>query len=266
MSAEETTSGAGDPSMDDAIGVWHDLERAIAGKNGFGGDVAEIYAYRLLPRDASSAPASIGEAEAHLAGRNMTRLLRRFSELHHAHFALEEREGFRTIDLGTEDFPPFDWRVHVRVTRIAPEMPPAPSVHEVRKTLVTMASNMGVLSAMLDELAAHRAKDRLRPSAPSPVDTDDLPSDGATGLYFDRAFDADDLEWIKMAWDAFLAHGDVGGANRASQIMLVFQAIRRDGRATAEFLRVMNTIVLPLLRRLRLREQPQLTKLGAANE
>ena len=69
-----------------------------------------------------------------------------------------------------------------------------------------------------------------------------------------------------MAWDAFLSHGDVGGPKRASQIMLVFQAIHRDERAMTEFLRVMNTIVLPLLRRLRLKEQPNLTKLGAAGE
>jgi hypothetical protein len=48
--------------------------------------------------------------------------------------------------------------------------------------------------------------------------------------------------------------------------MIVFQAIRRDVRASAEFVRVMNTVVLPFLRRLRLRDQPQLVNLGAAGE
>lgn len=53
---------------------------------------------------------------------------------------------------------------------------------------------------------------------------------------------------------------------RPTQLMLVFQAIRRDERPTTEFLRVMNTVVLPLLRRLRLKEHPHFTKLGAAGE
>lgn len=95
---------------------------------------------------------------------------------------------------------------------------------------------------------------------------DDLPPDGATGLYLDRAFVTEDLEWIKMAWDAYLSHCADGGSPRPAQLMLVFQAIRRDERATAEFLRLMNTIILPLCRRLRLKVQPDLVKLGAASE
>ena len=93
--------------------------------------------------------------------------------------------------------------------------------------------------------------------------TDDLPADGATGLYLDRPFDADDLEWMKRAWDDLRTRS---GATRPGQLMLVFQAIRRDDRATAEFLRVMNAYVLPLLRRLRLKTHPKLAKLGAAGE
>jgi len=258
-----------DPSVDDAIGVWHDLERALAGKNGYGGDVAEIYAYLLLPGGAKALASSLASAPktdepALLAGKNMTRLLRRFTALHHAHVALEEQEGFRTIDLGCEDFPPFDWRVHVRVTRITPELPPAPPIHAVRKVLEETTAHLGVLASMLDELAAHRAKQRLGAIVASPVDIDDLPPDAPTGLYLDRPFDADDLGWTKMAWDAFLSGSS--RSVRATQIMLVFQAIRRDDRATAEFLRAMNMIVLPLLRRLKLRDQPQIAKLGAADE
>ncbi len=265
MTEEDLAPSENDPSVDDAIGVWHDLERALAGKNGYGGDVAEIYAYRLLPGGAKAFTSAEGAAAlAPLAGRNMTRLLRRFIDLHHAHVALEEREGFRTIDLGCEDFPPFDWRAHVRVTRITPELPPAPPVHAVRKVLEETTAHLGILTAMLDELAAHRARQRLGSHVAPPADTEDLPPDAPTGLYLDRPLDADDLGWIKMAWDAFLS-GSSRSA-RATQIMLMFQAIRRDDRATAEFLRAMNTIVLPLLRRLRLRDQPQIAKLGSADE
>lgn len=264
MSEEELAPDA-DLPIDATIGVWRDLECALAGKNGFGGDVAEIYAYRLVPGGVKAfpGPASKSPELAILAGKNLTRIVKHFSDLHHAHVAIKENHGFRTIDLGCEELPPFDWRVHLRVTRIAPVQPPAPTIHEVRRALEQTGGHLRVLLAMLDELGAHRAKQRLGAEAPPPADTDDLPPDGPTGLYFDVPFDKDDLGWIKMAWDA-LAHGS--GSKRPSQLMLVFQAIRSDDRAIAEFLRAMNTIVLPFLRRLRLRDQPQLRNLGAASE
>ncbi len=36
-------------SMNQALSIWSELWRAYYGKNGFGGDTAEIYAYRLMP-------------------------------------------------------------------------------------------------------------------------------------------------------------------------------------------------------------------------
>ena len=143
-------------------------------------------------------------------------------------------------------------------------MSASPSISELREVLVKTAECAEDLAAMLDELAALRAKDRLRAEATPPAPDDDLPPDAATGLYLDHPLDADDLAWIKMAWDAYLPGSS--GPGRPTQLMLVFQAIRRDDRATAEFLRVMNTLVLPLLRRLCLKERPHLTKLGVAGE
>jgi hypothetical protein len=110
-----------DLDLDQALGVWFDLERALEGKNGYGGDVAEIYAYRLVPpRFQHRSTVDAAEELAPLVGRNMTRLLRRFVELHEgAEIGIEDgpRE-FRAIDLRAEDFPPFAHRVHVRVTRV----------------------------------------------------------------------------------------------------------------------------------------------------
>lgn len=140
------------------------------------------------------------------------------------------------------------------------------SVSELRETLARTLAYAGVLTTMLDELAQLRAKERLRADSTPAVDTDDLPPDAATGLYLDRPFDADDLEWLKMAWDALRDHRQEESVARPTQLMLVFQTIRRDDRATREFLRVMNTVMLPLLRRLRLRSQPELARLGAAHE
>jgi hypothetical protein len=268
-----------DLPADTAISVWYDLERARAGQNGYGGDVAEIYAYRLIPqrlRDrtdpafitgATEAEEQAAKAEAaRVAGANMTRILRHFAELHdRVLFSIEDREGYRPIDLSTEEFPPFDWCVQLRVTQGRPSVA-ASSIHDLRQSLCAVVQHAEILTAMLDELAILRAKDRLRADVQVPDTAVDLPPDAATGLYLDRPFDADDLEWIKMAWQAYLARGDGGGPPRPAQLMLVFQAIRRDDRSTAEFLRVMNTIVLPLCRRLRLKAQPHLSQIGAISE
>ena len=45
-----------DLTVGDALGVWHELELALAGKNGYGGDVAEICAYRLVPTELQHHP------------------------------------------------------------------------------------------------------------------------------------------------------------------------------------------------------------------
>jgi hypothetical protein len=37
-------------SMQQALSIWSDLEAAYYRRNGFGGDTAEIYMYRLMPR------------------------------------------------------------------------------------------------------------------------------------------------------------------------------------------------------------------------
>lgn len=266
-----------DLPADAALGVWYDLERALAGKNGYGGDVAEIYAYRLVPRRRmdKTDPSFITratEAEEHaakeelmrVAGTNMTRILRHFAKLHErVIFSIEEREGWRPLDLRYEEFPAFAWRVQLRVSQGRPDVKDS-SIHTLRQSLSMTVQQSEILIAMLDELAAYRAAERLHAAPQEPANVADLPSDGATGLYLDHPFDAADLEWIKMAWDAYAARGDVTA--RPSQLMLVFQAIRRDERSTAEFLRVMNTIVLPICRRIRLKEQPQLSQLGAVSE
>ncbi len=38
-------------SINQALSIWGDLWQAYFGKNGYGGDTAEIYAYRLMPNE-----------------------------------------------------------------------------------------------------------------------------------------------------------------------------------------------------------------------
>ena len=100
---------------EDAISVWYELERALAGKSGYGGDVTEIYAYRLA-RPMLQRPND--EEQARVAGANMTRLLRHFVQLHEGVVIAiqEDRDEFRPLDLA-QDFPAFAHRVHLRVSQ-----------------------------------------------------------------------------------------------------------------------------------------------------
>jgi len=121
------------PSAEESVGIWYELECALEGKNGYGGDVAEIYAYRLLSggataiRDMMTTPSTEEEArvaEMHVAcvaAKNLTWLVRRFVELHAGvEIGIEtDPRQFHMIDPRAEEFPPFSHRVHVRVSRRA---------------------------------------------------------------------------------------------------------------------------------------------------
>jgi hypothetical protein len=119
----ETANDAYLLAADAAIGVWIDLEEALACKNGFGGDVAEIYAYRLVHdgvKSFTTKDAAVRGKLAEIAGAHLTHIAERFTVKRKATIALEEFvDGhwiFRPLDLLIESLPPFDWRVHLRVT------------------------------------------------------------------------------------------------------------------------------------------------------
>jgi hypothetical protein len=52
-------------ATDQALNVWAELEDAYHGANGFGGDTAEIYAYRLMPMSPSYSITSAYEMPEH---------------------------------------------------------------------------------------------------------------------------------------------------------------------------------------------------------
>lgn len=112
-------------ASDQLLGVWMDLERALEGTNGYGGDVAEIYAYRCVPPQladlgAVGAPEDSRSTMASVAGCNLSRLLRQFVDLHvGVEVGIEvEREQFRAFD-PREEIMPFSHRIHLRVRRTA---------------------------------------------------------------------------------------------------------------------------------------------------
>lgn len=88
-----------DLTIRQALDVWSDLEAAYYGKNKFGGNVAEIYAYRLQQRY-PSAESGFGiflqeaqKEQARLAGRNLLALLALFKKAHSCKISIDARRA-----------------------------------------------------------------------------------------------------------------------------------------------------------------------------
>lgn len=108
-----------------ALSVWTDLVEAEFGKNGFGGDTAEIYAYRLQPCNPSSEGPGQGRLfedarreQGLIASRNLYELLTHFRDSR----GVDVFVGCGRFDDGKplgewliEE--PFNWRTQVRVRR-----------------------------------------------------------------------------------------------------------------------------------------------------
>lgn len=111
-------------SMRQALNVWEELVDAYHGRNGYGSDTAEIYAYRLLERSPSAeASASFAtelhrkaiEEQASEAAFNLACLLHHFRETHNGvRIAVE---GVPFTGVRSTPLDPFDHRVHVKVIR-----------------------------------------------------------------------------------------------------------------------------------------------------
>ncbi len=90
-------------SMMQALSIWSDLEAAYYGKNGFGGDIAEIYIYRAMPYEpsvariehASTVDITVGVAAGSAydrANESLHALFAHFGKTHEARIEVEGRE------------------------------------------------------------------------------------------------------------------------------------------------------------------------------
>ena len=102
-------------SMPQALAVWADLEAALYGQNGYGGDVTEIYAYRLVGHNPSLDFPGFAGAREEMAGHaasNLQALVDLFRKIHPgARVDVEQGGRFRR---GLR-IPPFGHRIHLRV-------------------------------------------------------------------------------------------------------------------------------------------------------
>ncbi len=112
-----------DLDPDVLLDVWRDLEDARLGESGFGGDTAEIYAYRLLPFGPRHPLSDLAEdVQGQLAAGNLTRIARGFLAMHPY---CEIRVGQLSHEqLMRDGVPPFTHRAHVQV-RLRADADPA---------------------------------------------------------------------------------------------------------------------------------------------
>lgn len=106
--------------LNQILALWSELEAAFYGKNGYGGDTAEIYIYRLMgdvPNvfgdEALAQPGARGDSvrEAYdRANASLHAVLAHFAETRDAHIEIDGRE----LGAWVKD-ERFTHRVHVRV-------------------------------------------------------------------------------------------------------------------------------------------------------
>lgn len=105
-------------SMDQVLGIWSELWQAYYGKNGFGGDTAEIYAYRLIPYNPSAvvfdSKTMMGkqarEEQAKMAGAALYRIIQRFCRDNGCKVKVNDGSPWHLLK-------GFEHRVHVKVIR-----------------------------------------------------------------------------------------------------------------------------------------------------
>lgn len=114
-------------SATQAMGVAVELTTAMLGENGYGGDVAEIYMYRFMPRspmfeqwqrdgfpDNGSIQANEGLEVIQAANETLYAVLKWFADTTEAKIVIEQKDGFRKLGKWVRRAN-FAHRVHVRV-------------------------------------------------------------------------------------------------------------------------------------------------------
>ena len=100
-------------SIDQWLSVWDDLTRAYFGKNGFGGNTAEIYAYRFFPyspRESSVLTKEETDEQNQLAKEAFTLIVQRFMHQWNCEVSIDGLEWFAWFLKDT-----FDYRCAVQV-------------------------------------------------------------------------------------------------------------------------------------------------------
>lgn len=102
-------------SMNQAINLWDELHSALQGKNGYGGDTAEVYLYSMMEHSPSYArghAAMFASSSIEHAGHEIYALVNRFEGKHSCFVTMEEGE---LAELIHPDFPYH--RIHLKVRR-----------------------------------------------------------------------------------------------------------------------------------------------------
>lgn len=102
-------------SINQLLDVWNELVRAYYGENAYGGNVAEIYAFRLMPSSPLAEQGDYGAQSdrAARAAESLAAVMRKFSEYFDCAVYLE---GYRQDETIASIFLR-DGRVHVKVVR-----------------------------------------------------------------------------------------------------------------------------------------------------
>lgn len=105
-------------SMVQALSIWSELEAAYYGKNGFGGDTAEIYAYRLMPMSPSfDHRVEVRDEFNAQATRSLIALVEHFEETHECAVYVVLVDGYERVrKCLKQEGRSFEHRIHLHVS------------------------------------------------------------------------------------------------------------------------------------------------------
>jgi hypothetical protein len=100
------------------LALWSELEAAYYGENGFGGDTAEIYAYRLQRfhhrPELGDIFKSILDQQKMVAAASMCNVIERFIETHPDIDVYVNGEKYKPSLKES----PFEWRWHIKISKV----------------------------------------------------------------------------------------------------------------------------------------------------
>ena len=118
MPISEPPAGLHDLRLTEAMSLWAELVEAYHGVNGFGGDTAELYAYRFGHYAPGHDVGFMAERYARRTAETLGALLDRFVDAYDVGILIDGVDYLR----GTTP-PAFDHRVHVMVVPRADRQP-----------------------------------------------------------------------------------------------------------------------------------------------
>lgn len=100
--------------MIQALSIWSDLEQCYHGTNKYGGDTAELYAYRFMPNNPTTHHSPFNAEHYSNAAQSLYAILKHFEQIRECSIMVQMHDKFVPLDESLKSYS-FHHRIHVKV-------------------------------------------------------------------------------------------------------------------------------------------------------